>query len=119
MVVYPGLNFQAFCDNDECDSKKSKLPVWIKKDYGEFDIGREMTKNTCPCCTRKLSSKSIRTVGYMYADVTFEGNRVIGEQDEEIKFTDSEKKGLFVKFKDFDQNMCRWTHLTVKVEKNK
>jgi hypothetical protein len=119
MVVYPGLNIKAFCDNSQCDSNKSKLPVWIKKGYGEFDIGRETTKNCCPCCGMKLSSKSIRTLGYMKAEVRFEGSRLINDNDEEFTFRDSEKKGFFVKFNDFDQNMCKWTHLTVKVEKNK
>jgi hypothetical protein len=79
--------------------------VWIKKDYGEFDIRREITKNNCPCCGRRLASKSIRTLGYMKAEVLFEGSRLINDSDEDFTFMDSEKKGLFVKFRDFGQNM--------------
>jgi hypothetical protein len=47
-VVYPGLNLEGVCRNQKC--KVFENFVWVRKDYGNFDIGYETDNSKCPIC---------------------------------------------------------------------
>jgi hypothetical protein len=61
-VVYPGLNLEGTCRNQSCSVFEKN--VWVKKEYGIFNIGEEINNCLCPICNQELPDETVRSVGY-------------------------------------------------------
>jgi hypothetical protein len=66
-VVYPGLVLEGTCRNYGCSVFKKN--VLVKKGYGNFNIGEEITNCSCPICNQALPEETIKSVGYSLCKV--------------------------------------------------
>lgn len=114
MTVRDGLNLKGKCLNKDCIAYEK--PVWISKGYGTFNIAKERFFNKCTCCNQKINSDTIKSLGYMMCKITLEGGKADTSEEECFSEVKEERTGIFVKFRDYDEDILRWDFLEAKVE---
>lgn len=112
-LVYPGLNLRGICRNPTC--KVVNKYVWVKAEFGTFNIAELIDDAACPICKQLLPDETVKSLGYMHAKVRVEGKK----HGEKIKFIwdDVETSGKFAIFEGYDGKTVQWAYLKMIVTK--
>eukprot|EP00823_Brevimastigomonas_motovehiculus_P009315 TRINITY_DN8987_c0_g1_i1.p1 TRINITY_DN8987_c0_g1~~TRINITY_DN8987_c0_g1_i1.p1 ORF type:complete len:296 (-),score=60.81 TRINITY_DN8987_c0_g1_i1:369-1256(-) len=127
LYIYPGLNMQAKCSNQECDAGKQNAKVYIRCGEGNFDVARNLFKNrNCPCCgkpcARQTMSPSFSSCFWRFEGAQLKDNEEEEPQELSCKWREAKQS----KLQYFDSEMqngnaanAKWSYLTIIVQLKK
>ncbi len=109
LLVSGGINFKIKCDNKECPTSKYDGTSYLRRGYGEFDVGDEV-KVDCSGCHQP---SSVTTCFMLRCNYTYQG--VLKNERTYTGKGTANHNNSGIEFDDHAQSVRKWKSLTFKV----
>jgi hypothetical protein len=108
--VYPGLNIEGECDNEDCEAKKNHEGIiYIKGGMESFNIGELKRESCCPNCNQKISAAKINNLVFWDCNYKISGYRA--DNDTIVKRNEVAEKARATTFEPGED--CAWEYLQI------